>query len=229
MPSVSALLVQVIARDLEDDRTQQCQGDQVGDCHEPVHDICQQPDQFKLDDRPGQDGDDPQDPVRHDDTRPEDELGTAFAVIAPAQKGGEGKYDQAECDDVVPAADSLAIGKSGQGRTRLSAGPGARQQDDQCRHGADDERVDEGAEHADQALAHRVVCLGRRMRNRGATEACLVGKHSPRDAETNRCPDRCPCKTARRGCTAEGAGKNQFKRFPDIHEVRKMTMSEPSM
>ena len=57
--------------------------------------------------------------------------------------------------------------------------PCAGHDDDESRHRADDDRVDEGTEKRDHPLGDRLVGLCRRMRDRGGTEPGLIREEPP--------------------------------------------------
>ncbi len=183
---------------LEHHRTQQQQGQQIRQRHQGIQGIRHQPDEVELllGHRPHRDHQYPEDAERGDRLHPEQILGALLAIETPPQQGGEGEYRQTEGHHIAAESGQGPLeGHGGEGRAGLAAGPGAGHHDRQTGDGADDQGVDEGAEHGDAALPHRTVGSRRGMGDGGAAQTRLVGKDAPRHPETDRRPDRRPGKS----------------------------------
>src|SRR5690606_12545142 len=142
----------------EDDRAQHQQGDKVGNGHHGVHHVGHAPYQFQVYRRTYRNQHHPDDAERQYRLVAKQVLGAALAIQAPAEQGGKGKNRQA--DDHDRFAQAAVGGAECHGRQRraiFAALPYACHHDGEAGNGTDDDGVDKGAEHADGALAHRVV------------------------------------------------------------------------
>ncbi len=95
-----------------------------------------------------------------------------------------------------------------------------RDQDRQGGEGADDKRIDEGAQHGDQALADRTLGLCGRMSDRGRTETGLVREYAARHAKSNGCPDGSAGKAAGRRGRREGMAEDQAKGGGNLRDIQ---------
>ena len=90
----TTLLVEILARYLEDHRREQQQADEVGHRHQPVQRVGQVPDESHLHVREAQRREHPKAPVDHEAVLTEEILPAPLAVVRPAQNGGEGEDGQ---------------------------------------------------------------------------------------------------------------------------------------
>src|SRR5690606_12949262 len=171
----------------EDDRAQHQQGNQVGNSHHGVHYVGHTPHQFQVDRSAHRDQYHPDDAERQYRPFAKQVLGTALAIKAPAEQGGEGKNGQADHHDrFAEAAVGGAERHRRQRRAIFAALPCACHHDGEAGNGTDDDGVNKSAEHADGALAHRVVGDGRGVGNWRAAKAGLIGKDAASNTVTNR-------------------------------------------
>ena len=105
------------------------------------------------------------------------------------------------------------------GRARRVALPCAREDEDEPRHGADDDRVDEGARHGDQPLLGGLLRLCRRRGNRRGAETGLIGEDAARDTVLHRHHDRGARKAARCRRAGECPVEDQTDRRGDAVDV----------
>ena len=209
----------------EHDRTEEDQADKVRRGHHACQRVGNQPEQvhdighraFQHQRSGAEEGrDDPADPERQDGFLAEQELAAAFAIIAPAENGGEAEHGEADGDDMFADPGEACIkGRNSQrsagvtpsrltsredvcgirgGRNTFRA-EDARGEDHERGDRADDQRVDDRAQHGDEALVDRVLDLGGGVRNRrraltgfvredAACDAFLHGQHQQADRDT---------------------------------------------
>ena len=221
----TTLLVEILARDLEDHRREQQQADEVGHRHQPVQGVREIPDEGHLHVGETERRQHPQAPVDHEAVLAEEILPAPLAVVRPAQDGREGEDRQRDGDDVAPARDGALKTRRGEQDARQARAvralqhPRAGSEDDQRRHRADHDGVDEGAQHGDDALAHRAVRLRRRVRDGRRAQARFVREHAARDAEANRRSHSRARETTRRSRRREGVGEDERDGPWDLGDV----------
>ena len=206
---------------LSDDDARECnQRDEVRDGHEAVDDIGEDPDGFELEEGTGGDQRDEDQAVGQHTFVAEEVDAGALAVVVPAENRREG--EEHERDRQQLAAEE-AIG-TGEGSARHCgtggvALPDAREYEREARHGADDDCVDEGTRHRDQALLSRPLRLGGSGGNRRGAKAGLVGEDAARDAVLYGHHDRGAGEAAG-GCgTREGVADDHGDGGRDLVEV----------
>ena len=213
-------------------RRKQDERDEVREGHESVEDVRETPDGADCEIRPDEDDEDVERAVDVDRSLvlPADEvLKALLGVVVPAQNRREG--EECEGDHQEEAGDVRAVrdeGKPlGKGLNRdvdalESKGgfPRAGDDDRETGHRADDDRVDEGAGHADQALANGFVRLGGCGGNRGGAEAGLVGEDAAGNALLQRDKERSH-HAAREGLGIEGRTDDEFEGRCELGDVAK--------
>ena len=176
----------LLLHQLEKHGAEQQDGDKVGNGHERVAGIGQQPYQIELDEYAHGNGD----AVHHTEgkLRPvtEEVYGAAFAVHAPAHGGGEGEEGKAHRHhDAAYAGQHAFKGGGSDGRAFLTVAPQARYQQGEGREAAYHDGVDEGVEHTDGGLRHGGTGGSRGMSHGGRAETGFVGEDAARHAHAD--------------------------------------------
>ena len=161
----------------------------------------------------------PDDAIDHHRLATQQVLPAFFAVVAPPQNGGEGKQHCRQTDEILSEGYGGSKRHGSQVDTSCTAAPGTGGDYGQTGDGADDEGVDECAEHGDGALLDRVIGLGRGVGDGGAAEAGFVGEHTAGDAEANGGPYSGSGKTTGGGLTGEGAFHHQGDGGGDFSDI----------
>ena len=129
------------------------QSNQVRNSHETVYDISDNPNHIQLQEYAQAYQHDIHDAVRHDAFYAEEIFSTALAVVAPADDGGESEQHQTAGQDVLSKyRESRGESCLRQGCAVNVTSPGTADDDGKTSHGADDDGINEGAGHGNQAL-----------------------------------------------------------------------------
>lgn len=151
-----------------------------------------------------------------------------FGIVGPAENRGECEEGERNREEVgsETASDRKDAEPSAEGfhgdvyafesKARI---PSARDDDDETCHGADDDRVEEGAGHADKALANRFLGAGRRGGNRGGTEARFVAEDSTGDTFLHR-NEHCTDNAARDSGRVKGGADDRFDCSGNMRKVQ---------
>ncbi len=150
------MAVHVLVRLSDDDAGEGNQCDEVRDGHEAVDDIGEDPDGLEFEEGTGCDQRDEDQAVRQDALAAEEVDAGALAVVVPAENRCEGEEHERDRQQLT-AEEAVGTGE-GSARHRRAGGialPDAREHEGEARHGADDDRVDEGTRHREQMFALR--------------------------------------------------------------------------
>ena len=107
---------------------------------------------------------------------------TAFAVIIPAQYGCECKENEAEHQ-----TEGSNSGRKRKTQLKCSGRyfntfktdvPGTSDDNGETCHGTDDQGINDGSQHGDQALFGRHIHMCRSGSNRSTSKSCFIGKDS---------------------------------------------------
>ncbi len=203
----------------DDDAGEGDEGDEVRDGHERVYDVGQDPDGFQFQETARCDEADEDDAVWQDDFDAAQIFRAAFAVIVPAEDRRESEENKGNHEEVAAESrEGVREGCVRQGRAIEAARPFAGDDEGEPGQGADDDRVDEGACHGDEALLGRPFCLGRRCCDRSRAEAGFIREDAARHPVSHRHHDGRAEESAR--CRRPGEGRLDDKADGARHLVR---------
>ena len=144
----------------DDDACEAQEGNKVRDGHEAVDDICECPDGFEFQEGSGCEDDEKEDSVEEDALGAEEVFPAAFAVVVPSEDGGEGeeceRYGEKNRREAAIGDGKCVLCKfSAVGVTEPLAG----YDDGKTGQGTNDDGVDEGTGHGNEALFCRPFCF----------------------------------------------------------------------
>ena len=192
---------------MDDDAAEEEEGEEVGDGHEGVHAVGEVPYESQFNDAADEDGGDVEDAVGDDPAVTAQVLDGPFAVVTPAENGGEGEGEEAEGEQRRAHDGNLLEGGLGQrgsvGEVDVVIGQHAAD-DDQAGDGTDDDRVPEGAARRYQCLTDGVARLGGGCHDGCRAQSRLIGEESAGDAVAGSHHDRCADEAAASGLRRKG-------------------------
>ena len=133
---------------MDEDAAEEEEGEEVGDSHEGVHAVGEVPDDGEVHDAADEEGGDVKQTVDEDPAATAQVLHGPFAVVAPAEDGGEGEGEQTEGEQRCADDGYLREGGLGERGAVVEGDVGVGQDaadDDEAGEGADDDGVPEGA------------------------------------------------------------------------------------
>ena len=202
---------------MDEDAAEEEEGEEVRDGHEGVHAVGEVPDDGEVHDAADEEGGDVKDAVDDDPATTAQVLHGPFAIVAPAEDGGEGEGEQAEGEQGRADDGYLREGGLGERGAVVEGDVGVGQDaadDDEPGEGADDNGVPECAAAADQRLAHGVARLGGGSDNRCRAHARLIGEEAAGDAVAGGHHHRGAHETATGSLRREGRGDDELEGRP---------------